>query len=82
MPKLPRDLSGQELIKLLKKYNYTVTRQAGSHIRLTSNHMGFKHDITIPDHPYLKIGTLNSILQDLAACLKTDKDSLIKELFQ
>ncbi len=32
--KLPRDLGGEELAKLLKKYGYEVTRQTGSHMRL------------------------------------------------
>ncbi|MFH0921020.1 MAG: type II toxin-antitoxin system HicA family toxin [Fibrobacterota bacterium] len=50
MPKLPRDLSGRQLCKVLEKYGYLVTRQAGSHIRLTSNKMGFAHAITILDH--------------------------------
>ncbi len=82
MPKIPRDLSGQELIKLLKSYGCETIRQSGSHIRLTSNYMGTKHDITIPDHIYLKIGTLNGILNDLANYLKINKDLLIKKLFQ
>ena len=34
--KIPRDLSGSELIKRLKKLGYTPTRQSGSHIRLTT----------------------------------------------
>ncbi len=34
--KLPRDISGEELAKLLKKFGYEITRQTGSHIRLTT----------------------------------------------
>jgi len=34
--KLPRDLSGEALARLLRRYGYEVTRQAGSHIRLTT----------------------------------------------
>ncbi len=30
--KLPRNVSGNELIKSLQKIGYTVTRQKGSHI--------------------------------------------------
>ncbi|MFH0790224.1 MAG: hypothetical protein V2A64_01180 [Candidatus Omnitrophota bacterium] len=36
---------------------------------------------TTPAHKYLKIGTLSSILNDIAAYLKIDKGDLIKELF-
>ena len=34
--KIPRDVGGEELAKLLKNYGYQVTRQTGSHIRLTT----------------------------------------------
>jgi predicted RNA binding protein YcfA (HicA-like mRNA interferase family) len=34
--KLPRDLSGQDLVKALKKLGYEVSHQTGSHIRLTT----------------------------------------------
>ena len=34
--KIPRDISGSELVKLLKKYGYEPTRQVGSHIRITT----------------------------------------------
>jgi predicted RNA binding protein YcfA (HicA-like mRNA interferase family) len=78
--KLPREISGVELAKLLKKYSYEVTRQAGSHIRLTTTLKG-EHHITIPAHKSLKIGTLSGILNDVADHFKIDKSDLIKELF-
>jgi len=78
--KLPREISGEELAKLLKKYGYEITRQTGSHIRLTTTAKG-EHHITIPAHKYLKIGTLSSILNDVAIHLKMNKGDLIKELF-
>lgn len=78
--KLPRDLSGEELAKLLRKYGYEVTRQTGSHMRLTVRLEG-EHHITIPKHKVLKPGTLNSILRDVAEHLGVDKKELIKELF-
>ena len=78
--KLPREISGEELAKLLKKYGYEITRQTGSHIRLTTTAKG-EHHITIPAHKFLKIGTLSGILNDIAAHFKMDKGDLIKELF-
>ena len=78
--KLPREISGAELAKLLKKYGYEITRQTGSHIRLTTTARG-EHHITIPANKYLKIGTLSSILSDIAGHFKINKDDLIKELF-
>lgn len=78
--KLPREISGKKLAKLLKKYGYQITRQCGNHIRLTTQLQG-EHHITIPAHKYLKIGTLSGILSDIASHIKTDKNNLIKELF-
>ena len=78
--KLPRELSGEELARLLKKYGYEITRQTGSHMRLTTTEKG-EHHITIPAHKCLKIGTLSSILNDIAAHFKMDKGELTEELF-
>ena len=77
--KLPRDLSGEELAKLLRKYGYEITRQTGSHMRLTRR--GGEHSITIPRHRALKPGTLSSILKDVAEHLGMRKRELIEELF-
>ena len=78
--KIPRDISGEKLTKLLKKYGFNISRQTGSHIRLTTTTKG-EHHITIPNHKYIKIGTLNNILTDIANYLKIDKQAIIKELF-
>lgn len=78
--KIPRDISGEELSKLLRRYNYKVVRYTGSHIRLTTTLKG-DHHITIPKHSALKLGTLNSILNDVSEHLKTSKETLLKELF-
>jgi hypothetical protein len=34
--RLPRDLSGRDLLKALERDGYGVTRQTGSHLRLTT----------------------------------------------
>jgi predicted RNA binding protein YcfA (HicA-like mRNA interferase family) len=78
--KIPRDLSGVELIKYLKPYGYEVSRQSGSHIRLTTELNG-QHHITISNHDPLKIGTLSAILSDIAVHFDKSRDQLLKELF-
>lgn len=78
--KIPRDLSGNDLVKILKKYGYLPTRQTGSHVRLTTNENG-EHHITIPNHSPIKIGTLSAILSDVAEHLGKTKDELMRELF-
>ena len=79
--RLPRDISGDELMRLLKRYGYQTTRQTGSHVRLTSTYRGDEHHITIPRHKHLRVGTLNSILKDIADYLAISKEELTRELF-
>jgi predicted RNA binding protein YcfA (HicA-like mRNA interferase family) len=80
--RLPRDLSGRELVRLLRRYGYESTRQVGSHIRLQSTLRGPAHLITIPDHDSLRIGTLNAILSDVADYLAIDRSRLLQDLFE
>lgn len=78
--KMPRDIGGDELARRLAKYDYHITRQTGSHIRLTTHQHG-EHHITIPRHKSLTVGTLNGILTDIANHFSTTKEVLIRELF-
>lgn len=70
---------GEELARRLQKYGYIVTRQTGSHMRLTTA-QGGEHHITIPRHSPLRVGTLNSILKDVAQHFGVDRDILITSL--
>ena len=78
--KLPRDVSGFDLVKVLKPLGYQVTRQAGSHMRLSTEQNGVHH-ITIPNHNPIKIGTLTAILNDEAAHHLKSKEELIMILW-
>ena len=79
--KLPRDVGGEELARRLKKYGYSITRQTGSHMRLTSTIRGTEHHITIPRHDSIKVGTLNGILNEVATYLDVERQRLIEDLF-
>lgn len=78
--RIPRGISGAELITALGRVGYQVTRQTGSHVRLTRT-AGGEHHITVPDHRQIKIGTLNSILRDVADHLGMERGELIERLF-
>ncbi|MEM9118159.1 MAG: type II toxin-antitoxin system HicA family toxin [Cyanobacteria bacterium P01_F01_bin.56] len=78
--KLPRDLTGKQLVKALENLGYQVDRQTGSHIRLTTQEKG-EHHVTIPNHSPLKIGTLNAILKHIANHFQISRDDLIKRIF-
>lgn len=79
--RLPRDLRGHELVSLLRRHGYAVTRQPGSHIRLTSTAKGKEHHVTIPAHQALSVGTLNAILAEVALYLELDRADLAEKLF-
>jgi predicted RNA binding protein YcfA (HicA-like mRNA interferase family) len=78
--RLPRNLSGDDLIAALAKLGYSPTRQRGSHVRLTTDQNG-KHDITVPRHDPLRVGTLAAILRDVAAHFAISRDELLERLF-
>ena len=78
--KLPRDLSGSDLAKALRRLGYQATRQTGSHLRLTTIESG-EHHVTIPNHNPLKIGTLSRILGDVATHFQLSRDDIIRRLF-
>jgi predicted RNA binding protein YcfA (HicA-like mRNA interferase family) len=78
--RLPREISGEELAKLLEKYGYAITRQTGSPMRLTTIQQG-EHHLTVPSHKGLKIGTLSTILGDVATHFGVNKSDLAKDLF-
>ena len=78
--KLPRDLSGRGLAKCLRSFGYDITRETGSHLRLTTTQQG-EHHITIPDHDSLRVGTLAAILAEVGAHLQIERDKLTQRLF-
>ena len=76
--KLPRDLSGAELIKLLCKYHdYRKVNQEGSHVILETESPRH-HRLAVPDHSPLRIGTLNAILRAVAEVKGLTKEEVLK----
>jgi len=78
--KLPRDITGLELARRLTIMGYTISRQSGSHIRLTTQQNG-EHHVTIPQHDPLKVGTFSAVLNDVAKHFSMSREDLIKRLF-
>ena len=77
--KLPRNIGGAQLVKALRALDYTVTRQRGSHIRMTTVRDGEHHEV-IPNHSPIKLGTLHSILKSVAAHHKITLEELLRRL--
>lgn len=78
--RLPRDLGGLELAKALSRLGYRITRQTGSHIRLTLESPP-EHHLTIPAHTPLKVGTLAAILADVAQRQGISREQCLLRLF-
>ena len=78
--KLPRDVSGADLVKALKTLGYQITRQTGSHMRLTTTEGG-EHHVTIPNHDPLRIGTFAGILDSVAAHFGLSRAALVAKIF-
>lgn len=62
MSKLPQ-ISGWKIVKLLKKENWVVVSQRGSHIKLMKNSDLGKVTVIVPQHKVLKKGTLSNIVK-------------------
>ena len=77
--KTPRDVSGAELARSLRVLGYQVTRQTGSHLRVTTLEQGEHHEV-IPNHSPVKIGTFKSILRNVAAHHRLTVPELLQRL--
>jgi predicted RNA binding protein YcfA (HicA-like mRNA interferase family) len=58
--RLPRGLSGQEVIRALSKAGFYIKRRKGSHIVLRRDSPFAQ--VVVPDHKSIDTGTLASIL--------------------
>lgn len=78
--KIPRDLSGAELVKILcKQYGYRRIHQVGSHIILQTE-SPTHHRLSVPEHSPLRIGTLNAILNSVAKAHGIDKREIVEKI--
>lgn len=78
--RLPRDVSGDDLAKALADLGYRVSRQTGSHLRLTTLEHG-EHHVTVPRHGSLRVGTLAGVLGDVAQHFGLTREALVERLF-
>lgn len=78
--KLPRDLSGEELIRsLCRSWGYRRSGRVGSHVVLVTDTPSHQR-IVVPAHKNLRVGTLNAILRSVAAQKAVSKDEVLSEL--
>jgi predicted RNA binding protein YcfA (HicA-like mRNA interferase family) len=77
--KLPRDVTGEELLRGLRRLGYVFERQVGSHMILRSD-FPRTHSVTVPNHKPLKVGTLSSILHEVALQRSLSVEALLSEM--
>ena len=76
--RLPRDISGKDLVNLLcRDWGYRRIHQVGSHIILQTDSPA-SHRISIPDHSPLRVGTFNAILRAVARAKNVGKDDILR----
>jgi predicted RNA binding protein YcfA (HicA-like mRNA interferase family) len=78
--KVPRDLSGAQLIKVLcRDWGYRQLNQEGSHVILQTETPGHQR-LAVPNHNPLRVGTLNAIVRTVAAHKNVDRQTLLDSL--
>ena len=78
-PKLPRDIDGTRLIRILcSRFGYTVRNRVGSHMLLErQNATGH---LAVPAHKSLRVGTLGTILSMFEEQTGASRDDLLRLL--
>jgi predicted RNA binding protein YcfA (HicA-like mRNA interferase family) len=78
--KVPRDLSGAQLVKVLcRDWDYRTVHQEGSHVILQTGTPGHQR-LSVPNHNPLRIGMLNAILRVVAVHKGVDRQALLDSL--
>jgi predicted RNA binding protein YcfA (HicA-like mRNA interferase family) len=74
-----RVLSGNDIVKILATFGFTVNNQKGSHIKLKRFSNGATETLIIPNHSNLAKGTTKAIFNQ---CLKfVEKTELSKYFY-
>jgi predicted RNA binding protein YcfA (HicA-like mRNA interferase family) len=78
--KLPRDLSGADLIGVLcKHYGYQIVHQEDSHVILQTE-SPVHHRIAVPRHDFLRIRNVELDITSSASAQAIDKREILKFL--
>lgn len=78
--KVPRDLSGAQLVKILcRDWGYRMVHQEGSHIILQTD-TPTNQRLSVPNHNPVRVGTLNSIARAVSTHKGVERQQLLESL--
>jgi predicted RNA binding protein YcfA (HicA-like mRNA interferase family) len=78
--KLPRDVSGAEVIRVLcRDFGYVRRGQVESHVILHTDEPR-SHRISVPDHKVVRTGTLHGIMKAVAAVKLVSVEEVVGKL--
>jgi len=78
--KLPRNVSGERLAATLcRDWHYRKVDKSGSHIILDTDEPTHRR-ISVPDHPFLRVGTFNSVLRAVVGHKGVTREAIILTL--
>ena len=77
--RLPRDVSGAQLQRALRRLGYEKVRQRGSHVRITTPMNGTHHEV-VPLHSPIRAKTLSGILKSVARHHEMTVDELLNAI--
>lgn len=77
--KLPRNVTGERLARVLERIGYERIGQRGSHLHMMTRDHG-EHHVVVPIHRPIKVGTLSSIIRDIADHQGLSRDELLHRL--
>jgi predicted RNA binding protein YcfA (HicA-like mRNA interferase family) len=70
--KLPRDLSGADVVKALRRMGFEFSRQTGSHAILRKG----SRTVVVPQHRSVKPGTLKGVIEQAGITLQELSENL------
>ncbi|MGO8787367.1 MAG: type II toxin-antitoxin system HicA family toxin [Terriglobia bacterium] len=78
--KIPRDLSGQQVVRTLcRDWGYLLIHQEGSHVVIETEEPSHQR-LSIPNHNPLRVGMLAAILRAVANHKGVERQAIIESL--
>ena len=75
---MPKRYSAVEVLKALKKLEFVVISQRGSHIKLRGIREGKLQTVIVPSHKQIAVGTFSSIINQANITRKEFENALGK----